>query len=89
MTGDPYSAAVRELFADTAHGGDLDTATSISRDDQGVRIQLALRHEDGTIRTLRFRVWGCPHLIAACEAFCRTYEGRPVIDLEAFETCDQ
>ena len=35
---------------------------------------------------LRFRAWGCPHVIAACEAVCRRYEGSAPAALEAFET---
>ena len=88
MSEDPYSEEVRQLFADPAHGGELDDAMSVQRDDQGVRVRLALQHEGDVVRGLRFRAWGCPHLIAACEAFCRGYEGRPVNDLEGFEATE-
>ena len=84
MSADPYSDEVRRLFAGTEHGGDLEDGTSMQRDDQGVRVRLALRQDGDAIGSLRFRAWGCPHLIAACEAFCRDYEGRAVSDLEGF-----
>jgi len=88
MTADPYSAEVRELFADLEHAGDLDNAAVTAIDDQGVRIRLAARYGDGRLQALRFRAWGCPHLLAACEAFCRDYEGRPVADLGHYEAGD-
>ena len=84
MTTGPYSATVRGLFADLEHAGDFEGATLARIDDQGVRIQLAAGHENGLLRTLRFRAWGCPHLLAACEAFCAEYEGRPASDLGDF-----
>ena len=40
----------------------------------------------GVLERLRFRAWGCPHVLAACEEFCRRYQGRPASDLEEFET---
>ena len=30
---------------------------------------------------MRFRVFGCPHLVAAAEWICNHYEGRPVTEL--------
>ncbi|MGB5577481.1 MAG: hypothetical protein WBM88_08735, partial [Woeseiaceae bacterium] len=40
------------------------------------------------IRSLRFRAWGCPHVIAACERFCSRYEGRPRESLGEFRAAD-
>ena len=37
--------------------------------------------EHGTLAALRFRVWGCPHLIAAAEGICSDLEGGPVDQL--------
>lgn len=85
MTADPYSARVRELFAGTEHAGDLEGADVVELADQGVRLRLAASHEDQQIRALRFRAWGCPHVIAACEAFCAAWEGRPASELAGFE----
>ncbi len=85
MTADPYSARVRELFAGTQHAGDLEGALVSELSDQGVRLRLALHHDGGRIEALRFLAWGCPHVIAACEAFCAAFEGRPVADLWDFD----
>ena len=89
MTNDPYSQRVRELFARPDHAGDLEKPAAWAQiDDQGVRIALAAQCEGDTIVSLRFRAWGCPHLLAAAEAFCREFEGRPVQALEAFSAAD-
>lgn len=88
MSGDPYSPAVRDCFANTGHAGDLDGAVRVEIDGQGIRLRLAGTHEDGQILALRFRAWGCPHLIAACESFCADYEGQPVAGLGAFEAAN-
>ena len=83
---DPYNDRVRELFADTAHAGDLEDAATGYFEDQGIRIRLMAETADGVLAALRFRAYVCPHVIAACEAICRQYEGQPVSALEAFET---
>lgn len=85
MTSDPYSARVRELFSGTEHAGDLEKADArVQISEQDVRLALAADIDDDIIVGLRFRAWGCPHLLAAAEAFCRAYEGRPISALQAF-----
>ena len=84
MSGDPYSPAVRELFAAPAHVGDLEGGESAIVDDQGVRVKLSARAEAGTVEAMRFRAWGCPHLIAAADWLCGYYEGRALAALEDF-----
>ncbi len=88
MTIDPYTEEVRRLFAETAHAGTLDEAVRCCVADQGVRIELFARVGDGVITTLRFRAFGCPHVIAAAEAFCAGYENRPVGDLERVKAAE-
>ena len=89
MTSDPYSARVRQLFADPEHAGDLEKpALRVQIDEQGVRIALAADVDGDIIVRLRFRAWGCPHLIAAAEAFCRAVEGRRVSALQAFSAAE-
>ncbi|MBT8102060.1 MAG: iron-sulfur cluster assembly scaffold protein [Gammaproteobacteria bacterium] len=88
MTGDPYSPMVRQYFVRTSHAGDLPNAVSVALDQQGVHLRLAGTQENGRIQALRFRAWGCPHVIAACECFCDHYEGRPVPELSAFRAGD-
>ena len=84
MSIDPYSAEVRRLFANPRHAGDLGDVAEAYVDEQGIRIRLFASAKAGKIESLRFRAWGCPHVIAACEAFCETYEGRAIGDLTAF-----
>jgi len=81
---DPYSARVRDFFASPGHSGDLRGGLSASVVGQGVRLSLSATTAQGTIQSLRFRAWGCPHVIAAAEAFCAEYEGRSVEELQAF-----
>ena len=88
MSSDPYSARVRALFAAPAHAGCLDGALRTQIEDQGVRLRLSAELAGSDIRALRFQAWGCPHVIAAVEAFCESYEGRPVSALLEFSASD-
>jgi NifU-like protein involved in Fe-S cluster formation len=88
MSTDPYGVRVRELFADPAHVGQLEDAPGVLVEDQGVRIAFSAQAAAGQIDTLRFQAWGCPHVIAAAEAFCADYEGRNIADLLEFSTSD-
>lgn len=89
MTGEPYSERVRELFTRPDHAGDLENPDAqVHIDEQGVRIALAVRCDGGDISCLRFRAWGCPHVLAAAEWFCREFEGRPVRALQTFGAAD-
>lgn len=83
MTADPYSTEVRALFANPAHGGDLDAAVTATLEDQGMRLRLSALASGGRVDALRFRAWGCPHFIAAAECLCARYEGRAAADLES------
>lgn len=88
MNGDPYSDRVRQLFANPAHAGDIEGVIPVLVEDQGVRVALTASRKNDLIATLRFRAWGCPHLLAAAEAFCAEYEGRPwsaLVDFRAHE----
>jgi NifU-like protein involved in Fe-S cluster formation len=89
VTSDPYSARVRALFAGPEHSGDLEKPDRrVQINEQGVRVALAAAIEGDIIVALRFRAWGCPHLLAAAEAFCRAFEGRPVSALQAFSAAE-
>ena len=88
MSADPYSARVRELFASPAHAGELEESLTVSVTDQGVRLRLSATAASGDISAMRFRVWGCPHVIAAAEAVCSALEGQPVTDLENYTAAD-
>ena len=88
MSTDPYSKKVREFFATPRHAGDLASAESASIDDQDVRIRLAASVGDGVVTAMRFRVWGCPHLIAAAEASCAALEDHPAAELASWAAAD-
>ena len=88
MTPDPYSARVRDYFAAPAHVGDLEGGQSVLLEAQDVRFRLSAVTSDGTIDTMRFRAWGCPHSIAAAEAACQALEGQPVAALVEFSAHD-
>ena len=84
----PYSERVRQLFAEPTHAGDLTSSQQVRVDAQGLRIALSATCEAGVVTALRFRAWGCPHVLAAAESFCRSYEGRPIADLLDFQAAE-
>lgn len=89
MTADPYSDRVRQLFARPDHAGDLEKSHArVQIEDQGVRVTLAVECDGDDITRLRFLAWGCPHLLAAAEEFCREYEGRAVRALQTFSAAE-
>ena len=84
MSADPYSPRVRELFADPAHAGTLENACSVQLSGQDVRIELAAVICGQKIDKLRFRAYGCPHVVAAVEAACAGLEGQGIAELLEF-----
>ena len=84
MSFDPYSTRVRELFVATPHAGVIDDGVSVQVDDQGVRVELSAQVDRDRVIALKFRAWGCPHLIAAAEAFCTGFERQQVAHLKSF-----
>ena len=88
MNPDPYSARVRQYFAKPNHSGELSGAISAVVDAPRARLHLTMTTERDQIRALRFRAWGCPHLIAAAEAFCSEFEGNRVAALQTFAAAD-
>ena len=85
MNPDPYSATVRSLFAAPVHAGNLDDATGLLLEKQGVRIELQASVDGTAIGQMRFRALGCPHLIAAAEYVCAHFEGRGIAALDEFD----
>ncbi len=86
MNDSPYNSAVRACFENPDHAGSVAGGAVAYFEDQGMRIQLSAKVSGSTITELRFLAWGCPHVIAAAERFCRQYEGRPAVELDQFET---
>jgi NifU-like protein involved in Fe-S cluster formation len=54
----------------------------------GAHIVLKAGIRDGTIGEMAFRVWGCPHLIAALELVCERLVEQSVASLENYELAD-
>lgn len=79
---DPYSELVRRFFANPVHAGPLPdeynsaVVAEAADAESGVRIVLSAVVNGDSIRLLRYQILGCPHLIAAAEAFCDDAEGR-------------
>ena len=88
MTVDLYNERVRALFDAPQHAGVLDGAATVNVSDQGLRVQFCADIGDGSITAMRFRAWGCPHVIAVAESVCAGFEGRVASDLEEFVAAD-
>lgn len=88
---EPYNELVRALFENPGHAGDLEGAyaevltADASESEHGARIVLFAGIADGMIAQMRFRAWGCPHLLAAAEMLCRERENGPVSGLATFD----
>ena len=85
---DPYGPLVRVLFEKTEHAGEIAGGVTASAEGPEVRVQLFARLDGKTVRRLRFRAWGCPHVIAAAEYFCKNHEGSGLSELEAFDVSE-
>lgn len=86
MDAGGYNDELRRLFASPAHAGDRPggtrTATAeASASATGYRVRLSASEEAGRLTAVRFRAFGCPHLLAAAEAFCAEVEGQPATAL--------
>lgn len=82
-----YNEAVRRLFAAPAHAGDARGITAdVARG--GARVVLAADLDGSRIARMRFRVLGCPHLVAAAEAACAGLEGQAATALREFSVDD-
>lgn len=78
-----YNEAVRQLFAAPVHAGDAAGITAdVARG--AAHVVLAANLDGGRIARMRFRVLGCPHLVAAAEAACTGLEGQPAAALREF-----
>ena len=94
MATSSYNRAVRRHFADPQHAGKLqddDALTlvaDVSESEHGAHIVISAGIRGGVIGAMAYRVWGCPHLIAALEHVCTTFEGQPVAGLENFDSAD-
>ncbi|NOX67854.1 MAG: iron-sulfur cluster assembly scaffold protein [Gammaproteobacteria bacterium] len=91
---EPYNQRVRALFEEPQHAGEVVNGPGrrfegrASESAAGAQIVLAAVVSDGILAVLRFRVFGCPHLIAAAELTCERFEGEPVKKLQDFSVSD-
>lgn len=91
MPSDPYNDEVRARFANPVHAGDLQgsypetRAADMAESAHGARIVLFAGLDDGKIAALRFRAWGCPHLVAAAELYCSDKEGQEIKELSRLD----
>lgn len=82
-----YNDTVRRYFGNPAHGGDLPAGSppglsaAVTEGGAGARLTLEAAIEGDRIRCLRYRVFGCPHLVAAAEMLAEHLEGGPVAAL--------
>ncbi len=89
-----YNEVVRRHFTDPQHAGDLqrqyDTMLNadVADSDRGVHIVIKAGIRAGIIGEMAFRVWGCPHLIAALELVCERLVEQPVASLENYDLAD-
>ena len=89
-----YSERVRAYFDRPVHAGDLPAGSGpgvlaeASEGGAGARILLTAVTDNAKLSVLRFRVFGCPHLIAAAEAVCERFEGKPVKMLAEFTSAE-
>ena len=80
--GGAYSDRVRRLFADPAHAGALPPGpgrtllAGAMALERGAWLDVAARVVEGVVADARFRAWGCPHFIAACELAVAGLPGR-------------
>lgn len=90
----PYNDAVRRHFANPLHAGDLPAGYPPVRRGEaagggaGFRVMLAAELVGEIMTRLRYRVFGCPHLIAAAEVFCSRFEGRRSTALGDFSAAE-
>jgi NifU-like protein involved in Fe-S cluster formation len=89
-----YSELVRRYFANPIHAGRLPNAyndvviSEATESEMGVRVVLSVVVDGDTIRFLRYRIFGCPHLIAAAEFFCDEVEGQAISALLELNVSD-
>ena len=80
--GGAYSDRVRRLFADPPHAGALPPGpgrtllAGAMALERGAWLEVAARVVEGVVADARFRAWGCPHFIAACELAVAGLPGR-------------
>ena len=83
-----YSARVAEYFQRPVRnmGGELRGEAGSAR--EGALICFAADVREGKLRNLGFRVFACPHIIAACNWQADVLEGAPVIAMQQVDLAE-
>ena len=98
MNGVAYSRRVRTRFSSPVHAGTLPAGTGerlrgeAEAFERRAWVCFEVRVQDGQIADGRFRAWGCPHVIAACDLALERLLGRPLAaagDLRARTLADE
>jgi hypothetical protein len=82
VTAETLSPQVRELFAELAHAGEPLPPREgeqllrgeAGQERLGTRVRFLLRVANGRVLEARYRAYGCPHTLAACEWLARALE---------------
>jgi nitrogen fixation NifU-like protein len=88
---EPYNDEVRARFAKPIHAGDVEAGydsvlgADTKQAADGARVRLSAGIDAGRVAALRFRAWGCPHLIAAADALCEEAGGMMLEELAGWE----
>lgn len=91
MTDQDYAPAVVARFASPAWAGTLPDGPGERRRGAAQALerrawaQFEVRLQDGRIADGRFRAWGCPHVIAACDLALERLLGRPLAAATALD----
>lgn len=84
MNDADYSQRVRTRFSSPAHAGRLPAGPGERLRGEAEALErrawvcFEVRVQDGRITDGRFRAWGCPHVIAACDLALERLLGRPL-----------
>ena len=76
-----YTDRVKELFLNPKHAGEIGDASGIGEVGNpacGDIMRVFIKVENGIIKRITFRTFGCAAAIASSEALCELAEGRHV-----------
>lgn len=84
MNGEDYSRCVRSRFSRPARAGVLPDGPGerlwgeAEALERRAWVRFEVRVQDGQIADGRFRAWGCPYVVAACDLALERLQGRPL-----------
>jgi NifU-like protein involved in Fe-S cluster formation len=89
-----FSSQVRRRFRAPARAGEIPQGSGIVFEGQAedrslavwVRFQIELK--DSAIGRVRFRAYGCPHVIAAADCIAEALEGRSTDELASIDLAE-